>query len=89
MEALLLAAVVGATLIILLMIGIPVAFSLGITAMIFIAYDEGFGGFPSSSLEHLVNHIAKEFHIFHFRNQILVETEFAIFCAFLFCAFST
>ena len=45
MDPLLLGAIVGATLIFLLLIGIPVAFCLGITAMIFIAIDEGFGGF--------------------------------------------
>ena len=45
MDPLLLGAIVGATLIFLLLTGIPVAFCLGITAMIFIVIDEGFGGF--------------------------------------------
>ena len=45
MDPLLLGAIVGTTLILLLLSGIPVAFALGITAMIFITIDEGVGGF--------------------------------------------
>ena len=45
MDPLLLGAIIGITLILLLLSGIPVAFALGITAMIFITIDEGLGGF--------------------------------------------
>jgi C4-dicarboxylate transporter DctM subunit len=44
MDPMLLGALVAITLILLLLSGIPVAFSLGITAVLFILFDEGAGG---------------------------------------------